>query len=112
MLKVLSDPDLNLLDRWLKIRILTVCGVGGFGLIGQAIFLLVITAIRTPQSAYLTLGIFIGIELVPALLLLFISEVTPAQKNLITTIQSKTSGSGGSKESKSSRTPNLPTSSA
>jgi len=48
---------------------------GGFGLIGQGIYLLVVVATRTEQSLYLSLSILIVVEIIPTWVFLVTCEV-------------------------------------
>jgi hypothetical protein len=61
--------------------------VGSLGLIAQAIDLLVITAAQIQQSNYVSLSILIVVEIIPALVFLFMIEVksTAAMKSKMST---------------------------
>jgi len=112
LVQLLKDPLLVLPPGTLY-RITAATFVGSFGLLAQAIYYLVLTALRRKQSVYLSLSILLIDEIIPALLFLSLAVVhekegtglkatTTGGSLTKTQSRSKKSGSGGS-DTKQSR---------
>jgi len=72
--QLLSDPYFNI-PRHVRLRVYAISIIGGLGLIAQAIYFLVITATKTTPSNYLSLSILLVVEIIPAILFIFVEYV-------------------------------------
>ncbi|CAK7994845.1 Hypothetical protein POVR1_LOCUS363 [uncultured virus] len=78
----LSNPEYQLSKKTLW-KLYTLSIVGGLGLIGQAIYFLVVTATNSTPQNYVSLSILLLLEIIPALMFVFVESVrNPSQKKL------------------------------
>jgi hypothetical protein len=93
----LSDPSLGL--SWIvRARVYGISCVGGLGLIGQAIYFLVITVLQSTPINYVSLSILLVLEIIPALLFIFVEKISkPRSKSSGSRTKASGSGSGSAK---------------
>lgn len=80
-----------------RIRVYTISIIGGLGLIGQAIYFLIVTSTRSTPINYASLSILLVLEIIPALLFIFVESIAKPTKR-----SSKGSGKNG-KSTKSTK---------
>jgi len=79
--------------------------VGGFGLIAQAVALIVLVSLNGPQNAYVVLSILLVVEIIPSLLFLSMAEIHPIEgKNLVPAVRATIGKATGAKTSGGPRT--------
>jgi hypothetical protein len=85
----LDNPDNNY--TWVaKARLYIISIAGGLGLIAQAIYFLIITATQSTPINYVSLTILLIVEIIPALLFIFVDPIPNPKK-------AKSTGSSGLK---------------
>lgn len=72
--ELLADPYFEI-PPIVRFRIYAISIIGGLGLIAQAIYFLVITATKTTPSNYLSLSILLVVEVIPAMLFIFVETI-------------------------------------
>jgi hypothetical protein len=60
---------------WVKVKLYALSLVGGLGMIGQAIYFLIITVTQSTPVNYASLSILLVLEIIPALLFVFVESV-------------------------------------
>jgi len=65
----------------IEIRLYAISIVGGFGLVGQAIYFLIITVTDTTPNNYLSLSLLLILEIIPAILFIFVEQVSKPKKS-------------------------------
>ncbi|CAK7995066.1 Hypothetical protein POVR1_LOCUS584 [uncultured virus] len=94
------------ISSWMITRLYLISIVGGFGLIGQAIYFLVITITDTTPNNYGSLTILLVLEIIPALLFVFVETIAKPKNSTAGTLF----GGSSKKSSKSSGTSKDPNS--
>jgi len=90
--RILSDPELKI--KWLvRFKVYCISVIGGLGLIGQAIYFLIVTVTQTTPVNYASLSILLVLEIIPALLFVFVEGIKRGHSSS----RSGNSGSGSTK---------------
>ena len=88
----------NLVSNSVKIKLYLISIVGGFGLIGQAIYFLIITVSDTTPNNYVSLTIILILEIIPSMLFIFIEKVEPPKNSSGDSFWKKTGSNGKSSD--------------
>ena len=71
---LLSDPEYNL-SVMTRVKLYLLSIAGGFGMVGQAIYFLIVTTTQTTPVNYASLTIVLILEIIPALLFVFVESI-------------------------------------
>jgi hypothetical protein len=95
---LLGNPDLNI-PWYSRLKIYLISVVGGLGLIGQAIYFLIVTATQSTPNNYVSLSILLVLEIIPSLLFVFVEQFERSGRKSSGFTTSKTNKSKTSKKS-------------
>ena len=93
--QLLADPYFEI-PKIAIYRVYAISIIGGLGLIAQAIYFLVITATQITPNNYLSLSILLVVEIIPALLFIFV-ETIKSDTDFKSRVNTSELGSVGSK---------------
>jgi len=77
--RLLSDPDYGL-ALIVRMRLYALSIAGGVGMIGQAIYFLVITITKKTPENFTSLTILLVLEVIPALMFVFVESITDPER--------------------------------
>lgn len=77
--QLLSDPDYGL-ALIVRMRLYALSIAGGVGMIGQAIYFLVITITKKTPENFTSLTILLVLEVIPALMFVFVESITDPER--------------------------------